>query len=426
MIFPKMSRRFSFTHPHPVLYENPRVLCVFLIMLMLLATGGLFSGKPLSPHPSVLIPRPSSLNPLLPSCSERPMYLGIVGAPRVNPRVFCIEGIIDDNSAGELAFTALAVAPDGTLYAARPLTGQVLALDDTNGDGLPDKPRLVAEHLTLPNGLAYADGALYISGGSHLYRWQDGKLDTLVDDLPTGSGFWTGGIAVGDDQRLYVATGAPCDFCQPDNPERGAILSFALDGADRRLIATGLRQPTALAFRAGALWTVDTARDGLANVPDLDELDRVTPGANFGFPFCIGRDNHPDTLQGAFNCADATPPALSLPTHSTPLGMAAYDADTFPTLKGTLLIALGGSYDAYALAGYQLVAVHFDAGGSPTGAENLMPYSAGNYILPSALGMNYQGLGFYPHRPFDVVVSPQGWVYLSMGGGRILALRPQP
>ena len=35
----------------------------------------------------------------------------------------------------------MAVAPDGTLYATRPYTGQVLALTDNDGDGLPDRRR---------------------------------------------------------------------------------------------------------------------------------------------------------------------------------------------------------------------------------------------------------------------------------------------
>ncbi len=86
-----------------------------------------------------------------------------------------MEEVINDPTLGELAFTALAAAPDGTLYAARPLAGEVWALADTNGDFLPDTPHLVADGLTLPNGLDYHDGALYISGGSHVYRLQDGR-----------------------------------------------------------------------------------------------------------------------------------------------------------------------------------------------------------------------------------------------------------
>ena len=38
--------------------------------------------------------------------------------------------------------------------------------------------------------------------------------------------------------------------------------------------------------------------------------------------------------------------------------------------------------------------------------------------------MSYRGSGFFPQRPLDVAVTEQGWVYISIGGGRILVLRP--
>lgn len=355
-------------------------------------------------------------------CDQRPNHLD---QPWIKSGLACLEEVINDPGAGELAFTALATAPDGTLYAARPLAGDVLALVDTDGDALPDTPRAVANGLTLPNGLDYHDGALYISGGAHVYRLRDGVLEMLVDDLPSGGGFWTGGIAAGDDGRLYVATGAPCDFCIPDNPQRGAVLSFALDGSDRQIVATGLRQPADLAFDGADLWVVDGAREGLFDTPDLDELNRVMPDAvqmpvNFGFPYCVGLDSTPD-LPG-FDCADAAPPEIALPTGSTPTGVAAYRGDAIPSLSGRLLVVLTGSYNDLDLRGYAVVAADPQA----NTFVPLMPARpddtpASDFTLEA---MSYRGSGFFPHRPLDVAVTEQGWVYISIGGGRILALRP--
>ena len=222
--------------------------------------------------------------PPLAPCGYRPTTLA---NPWVDFERYCAETVVDAPQTGRFGFSALTFGPDGRLYATRPLTGELVALSDGNGDGLPESPQVVADGMTLPNGLTSYDGALYISGGAHVYRWQDGALVTLVDDLPSGAGFWTGGIAVGPDERLYAATGAPCDLCAPDDPERGAILSFALDGSDRQLVATGLRAPADLAFAGETLWTVDTASDRLTT-PDMDELNVVAPGANFGWPYCVG------------------------------------------------------------------------------------------------------------------------------------------
>src|SRR5262249_25564746 len=82
----------------------------------------------------------------LPKCQDRPTW---VDPPWVQGSDWCLERLVQDDSAGELSYTALAAAPDGTLYAARPYAGQVLALRDTDGDGLPETPQVVAEGLTL-------------------------------------------------------------------------------------------------------------------------------------------------------------------------------------------------------------------------------------------------------------------------------------
>ena len=375
-------------------------LLVALLLLMLILVN--FAGA----QPSVA-----------PSCGDR---VGFLSQPWFRLGVVCLQEAYNDPALGDLAFTALASAPDGTLYAARPLSGEVVALTDVNGDGVFDAVKTVAEGLTLPNGLDYQGDALYISGGSHIYRLREGTLDTLVDDLPSGGGFWTGGIAVGMDGRIYVSTGAPCDFCIFDDPARGAVLSYALDGSDRQIIATGLRQPAALAFQNGTLWVVDSARQGLFETPDLDELDQVVPGANFGFPYCVGFRNSPD-LPG-FDCSNATAPSAVFPTASTPTAIAAYRWNGYPALEGKLLVVLSGAYNSLELRGYTVAIVDPSTGTS----TSLMPTPPDDNPFSALTNeeMNYLGSGFFPQRPLGIAVSEQGWIYVSASAGRILVLRP--
>ncbi len=358
----------------------------------------------------------------LPKCQDRPTW---VDPPWVNGFDWCLERFVNDPSAGELGYTALAAAPDGTLYAARPYAGQILALTDQNGDGLPETPAVVADGLMLPNGLAFYHDALYISGGTYIYRLIKEELQTLVDDVPWGAGFWTGGLTVGPDERIYVAIGASCDYCEQADSARGAIWSYALDGSDPQQVSIGLRQPADVVFRGDTLWTLDSARDGL-DEPDLDEVNRVSPGAHFGWPYCVGADNHADLSPGAFDCTNATAPALALPTHSTPIRLTTYAYDIFPAIQDALLVVLHGSYNQSDLQGYALAAVLFDDNGRPDNYRVIIPEQT---IFPSEYvyslsELQYQESGLWPRRPIDVTVSREGWIYFSIGSGQIFALRP--
>ncbi len=315
----------------------------------------------------------------LPPCAERPGYLN---NPWVNSESFCLELVIEDAGTGELAYTALAAAPDGTLYAARPLAGQVFAIEDTDGDSLPDTSRMIADGLTLPNGLAVDGDTLYISGGEHIYRWQNDVLETLVDDVPAGGGFWTGDVTLGNDGRLYVVTGGAAG----DDPLRGAVLSYAADGSDRQTVITGLQTPTGIAFHAGVLWTTDSARDTL-------------------------------------NRMDAA--AITFPAGSQPSMLLSYTGDGL--LQDALIVVLRGTSDQVELEGFAVVVVPFDAEGQPAGYEVIVPQES---RTPTYKGftlreLNYRTSGFWPHHPIDTAASPEGWLYISVGGGRILVLRPQ-
>ncbi len=366
-------------------------------------------------------------------CGARPTAVEI---PTVDSTRFCLEIVVADETAGELAFTALAAAPDGTLYAARPVSGEILAITDTDGDQLPDFARIAAEGLTLPNALAYHAGSLYIAGGAHLYRLTGNALEVLVDDLPSGSGFWTGGVAVGDDERVYVGIGAACTLCADARAlegNRGVILSFALDGTDRQVVAEGFRYPAGLAWADGALWTVDVAPadEGWPSV-QVDELNRITPGHHYGFPYCAGQENTPLQAELPFDCSRASAPTQVFANGSTPFSIAPYTGSAFPELEGRFLVTLSGSYNSSTVRGYALVAVQPDD--SRQQVALLLPYSPalnstypGRRSLGSLLdfaAVQFAGEALFPHRPYGVAVSAEGWIYVSAGGGTVYALRP--
>ena len=350
---------------------------------------------------------------------------------------WCVEGILHDRQIEPFAFTALEVAPDGTLYATRPLSGAVVAIRDSDGDALPDKMESLAEDLTLPMGLAYHDEYLYVSGGNHIYRIaESGFVDAIVDDLPSGSGFWTGGITIGDDKRIYVAVAAPCDNCEFDERERGAILSMNLDGSDRRVVASGFRHPADVAFYRGRLWTLDSAprqTEGKA----ADELNLVTPGGWYGFPYCLGAGLS-NISAADIDCGDAIAPVMLFGSGANPISLAAYRQDSLPGTEDTLIVVLSGEPSQIDIVGYKVIMITLDEANRPLGATILIPYRKLDlrqaYTAYRGEGLYWErniwlselGYGIYPQQPLAVAVHPQGWIYISITGGRIIVLRPRP
>lgn len=371
--------------------------------------------------------------PELSSCSQRPTV--IWSELYVDTLRWCVESIFHDRQLEPLSFTAMVVAPDGTLFATRPLSGSVVALRDSDGDGLPDKTQTFAEHLDQPNSLAFHESQLYVAGGAHVYRLSStGEPEIIVDDLPSGTGFWTGGITVGPDSRLYVAVGAPCDNCAFEAPDRGAILSMNLDGSDRQIVATGFRQPADVEFYRGQLWTLDSA-PRQAERQDPDELNRVEPGGWHGFPYCLGA-GEPNLAPAASDCARSIAPVMLFGGGAVPTSLAAYRHDTLPGAEDTLIVVLSGEPSQIDFVGYKVIMITFDEANQPLGATVLIPYRHHDarqaYVPYRGEALNWEkfihvselGFGFYPNQPLAVAVHPRGWIYISMTGGRIIALRP--
>ena len=373
----------------------------------------------------------------LPRCSQRSSYRF---DPRINLRLqACLEQVLSDPDAGYLGLTALAVADDGTLFVASPLQGEILRLRDLDGDGLPDQPEVVARGLTLPNALAWHDGALYIAAGPALHRLDtDGTLQTLVTDLPFGTGPWTGGLVIGPDERLYLGTGAACDRCISADPRQGAILSFALDGSDEQILARGFRYPASLAFVGDVLMVSDSSSPNLMDIPYLDELNRIQPGAFYGWPDCIGageaRPDLADDQAASADCSQSEAPLIAFESGSMPLGLLHYEGAALPALRGQLLVLLGGSLGHPDLRGYELLMIDLSA--QPASLETIIPhdqvvaptdvalYNGRGYRNNSAASLNARGAGIYPNRFLGMAASPEGWLYLSAAGGRLFAVRP--
>ena len=176
-------------------------------------------------------------------------------------------------------------------------------LRDADGDGKYEGRWVYAENLNAPYGLALVGDKLYVANQDALVRmdWAAGQTRAVaapvtVAKLPSAiNHHWTKALAADAEGRfLYVGIGSNSNVGERGMAiEENRAMVWQVDSASgaSRPFATGLRNPTALAFEPSqkALWTVVNERDELG--PDLvpDYLTSVREGAFYGWPYaCWG------------------------------------------------------------------------------------------------------------------------------------------
>ncbi len=301
----------------------------------------------------------------------------------------------------------------GTLFVGSRDAGKVYALRDADGDGRAEKRWQIASGLRMPAGVAFKDGALYVSAVERIYRfdglqaWLDkGGIGTppkpavVVDDLPDETHHGWRYIAFGPDGKLYVPIGAPCNIC--DEKDFATITRMNPDGTQRETVARGVRNTVGFDWhpQTGKLWFTDNGRDWMGDETPQCELNVVDKaGEHFGFPYCHQGDvPDPEFGQGK-SCADYTRPVVLLGPHTAPLGMRFYTGAQFPAeYRGDVIVARHGSWNRAKKSGHDVVRVELD--GEKSG--KVTPFLTGFLDGERALG-----------RPVDVIQAKDGSVLIS-------------
>src|SRR4051795_1820698 len=88
---------------------------------------------------------------------------------------------------------------------------------------------------------------------------------------------------------MFVSVGSYSNVQQggEDETDRAAILAFNREGSNRRIFASGLRNPVSLSISPvdHTLWASVNERDGLGDNLVPDYVTRVSTGQFFGWPW---------------------------------------------------------------------------------------------------------------------------------------------
>lgn len=271
---------------------------------------------------------------------------------------------------------SMAMGDDGTLFVGTRNENTVYAIQDSDKDFRADKVIVLDTSLSVPNGVAFRNGSLYVAEVNRLLRYDniESQLDSLpepkvvYDDYPTEFHHGWKYIAFGPDDKLYVPVGAPCNICDSTVSDKrfATITRMDADGSNREIYAHGVRNSVGFTWHPETkeMFFTDNGRDMLGDDIPPCELNRVTEaGQHFGYPFCHGGTVKDPEFGDKRPCTDFIAPVQALGAHVAPLSVKFYSGKMFPEkYKQYAFIAEHGSWNRSEKVGYRIALVQLENG----------------------------------------------------------------
>ena len=304
-----------------------------------------------------------------------------------------------------------------------PSADRISLLRDADQDGVAETRTVFLDQLHSPFGMALVGDQLYVANADALVRfpYQEGQTritasGETVTDLPAGlNHHWTKNvIASPDGRKLYVTVGSNSNVGENGmDIEEGRAAIWEVDPAsgDKRLFASGLRNPNGLAWEpvSGKLWTSVNERDELGDDLVPDYITAVQDGGFYGWPYSYFGQHVDERVQPQRPdlVAKALVPDYALGSHTASLGIAFAEQAQLPPFKEGMFIGQHGSWNRKPHSGYKVIFVPFK-NGKPDG----MPQD----VLTGFLDEDEQALG----RPVGVVVDSQGALLVADDVGNLI------
>src|SRR4030042_2530168 len=294
---------------------------------------------------------------------------------------------------------------NGTLLVSSTTQGKVIALPDKDNNCKADKQVEVISNLNKPHGIAFDGDELYVAQTNKVVKYAYNPTDYLatggeiIVTLPSGGRHSTRTIRIYND-KLYISVGSSVEACVERYGRRATILVSNLDGSELKVFAKGLRNTVFFTFDVnGNMWGTDMGRDDLGDNLPPDELNLISEGKDYGWPYCYGnRVRDSKFMQNSF-CSNTEPPIYNFPAHVAPLGLTFIKSTQFsPTGDNSLLVSFHGSTNSNSLVGYKIIYLPVFAGSVGESSKLLTGFLQEKDVLG---------------RPVDLIFDTRGNLYIS-------------
>ncbi len=307
--------------------------------------------------------------------------------------------------------------PDGRLYVTRRDAGDVLLLTDKDGDSkFEDAVTVVAEFKGV-HGIAEKDGWLYLCNNNELRRYRiaaggmlEGK-EMLFKDMPSAGQHPNRTMGFAPDGKLYISVGTLCNDCKESDREAATLLQVDPVSWTRTIYASGLRNMIGFDWhpQTGALYGLDNGGDAKGDNWPPEELNRITEGKNYGYPFAYGKKEVDQSREDpAGNSKEewvknTEPSVLEFQAHMAPIGFQFFPAGT--SQAGNGLVCWHGSWNRKGSVGFKVQLIRFSNG---------IPVAAEDFLAGFLRGKTRFG------RPAGVAISKSGTVFVTDDANGVL------
>jgi glucose/arabinose dehydrogenase len=269
---------------------------------------------------------------------------------------------------------------------------QIYLFRDADGDGTPEVQTPYLTGLNQPFGMLVIGNMFYVANTDGVWQYPYNEKDTKITskgtkivDLPAGgyNNHWTRNlIANANGNRIYISVGSASNAAEYGLEEevlRANILEINTDGSNRRIFASGLRNPVGMDWAPGTneLWTVVNERDKLGDDLVPDYLTSVKDGGFYGWPYSyFGQNLDPrikEKDQKPALVKRALVPDFALDSHSSSMGLIFGDHPRLPSkYRGGAFVTQHGSWNRAEFTGYRVIFIPFKHGKPSGPAEDFL------------------------------------------------------